>query len=443
MTSSRASSLPSSPYISNINTPTLASDQTPTDSGHDDETEPTHCEFDVDWENIWHSSKRLVGVRFRPRHRRTVGTKIKESWVYQHGASLDHNGSRYWLCKICHLKKSYKTALYTASGTHHIANHLSRAHRITEQGQIQQQVHNPFTVAALRMSSNPTLSRQSSYQVATPFNAETWKARFVDWCILEDVTFRQASSDRLQWLIAKGGELAGELCPTHHSTVSTWIKDSFQKRERKVINLIQASKSVIHLSFDIWTASNGVNYVAIVGHFVDRDGKKRDALLGLPRLVGPHSGENIAGYIKDVINRYELGSRLGYFMMDNADNNDTCLTTLATWFPIDTGRKRLRCIGHIINLVVRAIVFGSDVAKFEKDLRGASDEFSFQLWARNGAIGRLHNIVTYLRRSDQRRQELRRLQKDLAGDDNIFTLEVIADGKTRWNSVFLMIKRGK
>jgi hypothetical protein len=94
-------------------------------------------------------------------------------------------------------------------------------------------------------------------------------------------------------------------------------------------------------------------------------------------------------------------------------------------------------------LVVRAIVFGSDVAKFEKDLRGASDEFSFQLWARNGAIDRLHNIVTYLRRSDQRRQELRRLQKDLAGDDNIFTLEVIADGKTRWNSVFLMIKRGK
>ncbi|KAM4065529.1 transposase-like protein [Hirsutella rhossiliensis] len=86
---------------------------------------------------------------------------------------------------------------------------------------------------------------------------------------------------------------------------------------------------------------------------------------------------------------------------------------------MDVGRRRLRCIGHIINLVVRAVIFGSN----------------------KGAIGRLHNLATYIRRTDQRRQALRRLQTELAGDDAIFTLEIVADGKTRWNSIYMMINR--
>ncbi|XP_044718780.1 transposase-like protein [Hirsutella rhossiliensis] len=86
---------------------------------------------------------------------------------------------------------------------------------------------------------------------------------------------------------------------------------------------------------------------------------------------------------------------------------------------MDVGRRRLRCIGHIINLVVRAVIFGSN----------------------KGAIGRLHNLATYIRRTDQRRQALRRLQTELAGDDAIFTLEIVVDGKTRWNSIYMMINR--
>jgi hypothetical protein len=108
---------------------------------------------------------------------------------------------------------------------------------------------------------------------------------------------------------------------------------------------------------------------------------------------------------------------------------------------MDVGRRRLRCIGHIINLVVRAVIFGSNVSKFETELRGATDEFSFDIWAKKGAIGRLHNLATYIRRTDQRRQALRRFQTELAGDDAIFTLEIVVDGKTRWNSIYSMIKR--
>lgn len=412
----------------------------------DDETEPPKCEFDIDWENIWRNGTRLVGVKMRPRHKRVVGTKIKESWIYQHGANLDYGGVRYWLCKICHEKRSYSTALYASSGTAHAAKHLLRMHQITEFGERTPSQQTPFTLATSSTSSSSrALSRQASlgFQLASRFDEVAWKARFVDWIILEDVTFRQASSERLRWLIANGGELASQLVPEHHTTVCSWIRQSFERRRQIIFDLVKNAKSSVHLSFDLWTASNGFNYIGIVSHFVDIAGQKRDVLLGLPRLVGPHSGENIASYVKEVIDRYELGSKLGYFMLDNANSNDTCLETLARWYPIDVGQRRLRCIGHIINLVVRAVIFGTNISKFEAELRGVSDEFSFEIWAKKGAIGRLHNLIVYIRRTDQRRQVLRRLQRELAGDDVIFTVEVLIDGKTRWNSIYIMIKRGK
>lgn len=303
----------------------------------------------------------------------------------------------------------------------------------------------PFTATARPSASAPeTATRRTSlgFPITPSFDEETWKAHFVDWVTVDDITFRQASSSRLRWLVANGGDLASNLLPEHHSTVCSWIRQTFESRRQTVLNVVKSAKSSIHLSFDLWTASNAFNYIGIVGHFIDGDSEKRDVLLGLPRVVGPHSGENISIYVKKVIDECELGSRLGYFMLDNAGSNDSCLEALSKWFPMDVGRRRLRCIGHVINLVVRAVIFGSNVSAFEAELRGAADEFTFDIWAKKGAIGKLHNLATYIRRTDQRRQALRRLQTELAADDPIFTLQIVVDGKTRWNSIYIMIKRG-
>ncbi|KJZ70963.1 hypothetical protein HIM_09667 [Hirsutella minnesotensis 3608] len=409
-----------------------------------DDTDASRWDFVIDWENIWHGGKRLLGARRRPRHKRVVGTRIKESWIYRYGANLEHRGVRYWLCKICHIKKSYSTASYASSETAHAARHLLRQHQIAESGERVSGLKTPFSLASgSTLSSFSPASQQTNlgYQIGSHFDEEAWKARFVDWIIVEDVTFRQASGDRLRWLIANGGELASRLLPEHHTTICSWIRLSFESRRHIIAEIVKKPKSSVHISFDLWTASNAFNYLGTVGRFVDQEGKKRDVLLGRPRIIGPHSGENIAHHVKEVIDQYELGSKLGYFMLDNAKSNDACLETLIRWFPMDVNRCRLSCIGHIINLVVRAIVFGSNVSKFEAELRVATDEFKYNIWAKKGAIGRLHNIATYIRRTDQRRQVLRRLQTELAGDDPIFTLEIVVDGKTRWNSIYMMIKR--
>jgi hypothetical protein len=54
--------------------------------------------------------------------------------------------------------------------------------------------------------------------------------------------------------------------------------------------------------------------------------------------------------------------------MDNADNNDTALATLtlAQEYPINVPEQRLRCFGHVVNLVVKALLFGTGLSNFRK-----------------------------------------------------------------------------
>ena len=71
-------------------------------------------------------------------------------------------------------------------------------------------------------------------------------------------------------------------------------------------------------------------------------------------MYGEKSGQATGEITAGVINDYEIGQNLGAFMMDNAKDNDTALKELATRFDIDIKFSRLRCLGHVINLVVKA-----------------------------------------------------------------------------------------
>jgi hypothetical protein len=83
--------------------------------------------------------------------------------------------------------------------------------------------------------------------------------------------------------------------------------------------------------------------------------------------------------VTEVIKKYEFGHKLGAFMMDNAKDNDYALNTLSQVFVIDTKRSRMRCLGHIINLVVKALLFGKGVSKLQRELTGASDAEAFKI----------------------------------------------------------------
>jgi hypothetical protein len=113
--------------------------------------------------------------------------------------------------------------------------------------------------------------------------------------------------------------------------------------------------------------------------------------------------------------------------MDNATSNDTAMSALAARIPgIDLKESRLRCFGHVVNLIVKTLLYGSKSSTLQQELGAAAgdDEASFKIWREQGSIGRLHNIVTYISRSDSRRSAFEATQKV---DASMFSLQLVRD----------------
>jgi hypothetical protein len=62
-------------------------------------------------------------------------------------------------------------------------------------------------------------------------------------------------------------------------------------------------------------------------------------------------------------------NNLGYFVLDNATNNNTTLIELAKSLDFDPLERRLRYIGHILNLIAKQYLFGQDATLFETDFK--------------------------------------------------------------------------
>ena len=130
-----------------------------------------------------------------------------------------------------------------------------------------------------------------------------------------------------------------------------------------IIKLIQSALSNINLSINGWQAYNHREYIAICAHFIDSKGHPQTFLLGFPQHYGGHTGNNLAALVKPIILQYSISEKLGSFVMDNAGDNDKCLKALQHSFSsINLETDRIHYIGHIINLVVKALLFGKGVS---------------------------------------------------------------------------------
>ena len=67
-------------------------------------------------------------------------------------------------------------------------------------------------------------------------------------------------------------------------------------------------------------------------------------------------------------------SNLGWFVLDNAPNNDTTLVELTRTLKFDPKKRHLRCIGHVLNLIAEQYLFGQDSSTFKGEYKVAGPE---------------------------------------------------------------------
>ena len=65
-----------------------------------------------------------------------------------------------------------------------------------------------------------------------------------------------------------------------------------------------------------------------------------------------------ASVILIVFERFSINkSNIGFFVLDNATNNDTILVELRKAIRFEPKERKLRYIGHIINLIAKAYLY--------------------------------------------------------------------------------------
>ena len=104
-------------------------------------------------------------------------------------------------------------------------------------------------------------------------------------------------------------------------TIRNWIQDEFIKATAQITGYLACAVSKIHISFDLWSSSNGYALCGIVAHFVDESYRVQHCLIGLQRMRGSHTGLAIAEVIIPVLLRYEIQDNLGVFVSDNDASN--------------------------------------------------------------------------------------------------------------------------
>ncbi|KAJ6437961.1 cyclase/dehydrase family protein [Purpureocillium lavendulum] len=380
----------------------------------------SQCLFPIEWDKIRYDRKPVPSIRYRQPHKRAINSRSQPSAIYRHGAQLTTDGdNKFWLCKYCHVSGHYDTALFASESTTSIIYHLKHQHKLEDFG-YNAVGSDPFSIAKGILSPASYLGARR-----LAFNGLQFKGDFTDWVVDLDLTFRQATHRRTYDIFTLYLEDSDKVLPRSPSALSSWIREKWLGDTGRRVWLreqLHLTRSKIHLSMDAWTSEEGTNYLAIVAHFLDERHKLQTALLDLPSLKGPHSGENLAKVLSTVLDFYDIAPIIGYFMMDNATSNDTCIQELA---------KRYSTISH------------QSVSKLEKRLRGASDEERFEIWRKHSFVGKLHNFCVWINRSDQRREQLKRyvLQSYSEGSIEHLYTRVLVDGGIRWNSAYAMIER--
>jgi hypothetical protein len=92
------------------------------------------------------------------------------------------------------------------------------------------------------------------------------------------------------------------------------------------------------------------------------DLQKQNVLIRLRRLKGSHTRENIAEVVAPVLEFFELGPHLSYFIADNDPSNDVAIRCI-----LRLDSQRVRCLGHVINLGAKAFLFGNDEESLEAE----------------------------------------------------------------------------
>ncbi|KAM0742707.1 hypothetical protein ACQRIT_002884 [Beauveria bassiana] len=438
-----------------------------------------------------------------PGFERYTGGQDTRAWWQAYGYRVeDHSTSRQgnklkWICADCFargFKKKSDFCFICSTGVS-VKKHLRDAHGI-------QAPNDAVCRRGGLLLQNQTIARFAGADFENPgdqflmsklrgqFNVKGLRMLLLDWITYHNLPFETVNAERFQRILLYGNPLLDSALLPSAKTLLRMLKSEYAGAVGPVTEVLQNARSQIHFSFDGWTSKSCTSFLGINAQFVDRNFNQHRIFFGLRPLGGRHTGTSLANEVCDTLAFWRTDDldRVGYFTLDNAANNDTCMKNIAFELGFCATERRIRCAAHILNLSVRATLYGSkgenlaaivsadgddDEDEDEVDraideaLRGEmlNDEIGFELdalepiedcysshpapeeitnatfreFSLHGAPGMLHNIGLQLRASPQLYEQFLQSQRKESGKSS--TLHWVFNNATRWDSDKRMMER--
>lgn len=288
-------------------------------------------------------------------------------------------------------------------------NHVARLHKKWYEALLS-------GASVLEGSKQQTISDSISNQ----FDQKRFESLLIKFWIAQDLAFEAIDSLHFIEMIKM---LNGRARLFKSDALKSKILQKFDelKQQRKLI--IARVKNKINFTHDIWTARNGLSFLAITCHYLDHSWEYQSFLLDFIGMPGSHTGELICEkFIECVKNEYKIDEkRFGAIVADNATNNDMFVRLLGRRFGFQIS-KQIRCFPHVSNLGVQE---GLEYIK--------------------PAIVTLRNGIKHTRVSQVLMTRLKELcdeddeLNNRSTDEKIFCKPII-DVQHRWDSTYMMLQ---
>ena len=202
------------------------------------------------------------------------------------------------------------------------------------------------------------------------FDCQDFRVAAVSWLVENNHPLREFETPAFRAMLEAANPEAARALWTHHTSVSRFVMRLYEHLQPIVKSALSTALSKIHISFDGWTTRGGKRgFLGVVAHYVNSDGEVVDLPIALPQLTGAHSGEKIAEIVSKLLQQFGIDQHMiGYFVLDNASNNDTAVLALARRMGFNATHRRLRCGPHTLNLVGQTLLWGNNADAFDNDI---------------------------------------------------------------------------
>ncbi|EFY94003.1 Ribonuclease H domain protein [Metarhizium robertsii ARSEF 23] len=226
----------------------------------------------------------------------------------------------------------------------------------------------------MRLAPSPVVAIDRA--IGRDFENKGLRILLLDWVTYHNLPFDIVNTERFQRILLYGNPLLDVAHIPSAKTLFRMLESEYRGAVGPVTEILNCARSQIHFSFDGWTSKTYTSFLGINAQFIDRSFVQHRILLGFRPLSGRHNGASLADEVADTLAFWQINDpdKLGYFTLDNATNNDTCMEELAFEHNFSSEERRIRCGPHVINLSVRDLLYGSKRENFAAIVAADGDD---------------------------------------------------------------------